>query len=70
MPSLAQKGAQLFQILAYITFLRALLSAVRLTSDCLSGEKRDSALGFLFITDLKPYDVVFGKLAATSLLAL
>jgi len=69
-PSLAQKGAQLFQILAYITFIGALLSAVRLTSDCLSGEKRDGTLGFLFLTDLKPYDVVFGKLAATSLPAL
>jgi hypothetical protein len=69
-PSLAQRGAQLFQILAYITFLGALVSAVRLTSDCLSGEKRDGTLGFLFLTDLKPYDVVFGKLAATSLPAL
>lgn len=70
MPSLAQRGAQLFQILAYITFLGALLSAVRLTADCLSGEKREGTLGFLFLTDLKPYDVVFGKLAATSLPAL
>ena len=69
-PSMAQQGAQLFQILAYMAFLYAMLSAVRLTADCLSGEKRDGTLGFLFLTDLKPYDVVFGKLAATSLPAL
>jgi ABC-type Na+ efflux pump permease subunit len=69
-PSLAQQGAQIFQILAFMAFLTALLSAVRLTADCLSGEKREGTLGFLFLTDLKPYDVVFGKLAATALPAL
>jgi ABC-type Na+ efflux pump permease subunit len=69
-PSLAQQGAQLFQLLAYLAFLYTLLSAVRLTADGLSGEKREGTLGFLFLTDLKPYDVVFGKLAATSLPAL
>ena len=37
------------------------------TADCLSGEKREGTLGLLFLTDLKGYDVVIGKLAATSL---
>src|SRR5437016_3230774 len=37
------------------------------TADCLSGEKREGTLGLLFLTDLKGYDVVLGKLAATSL---
>lgn len=69
-PSLAQKGAHMFQILAFLAFFYAMLSAVRLTADCLSGEKREGTLGFLFLTDLKPYDVVFGKLAATSFTAL
>ena len=69
-PSLTQQGAQIFQILAFMAFLTAMLSAVRLTADCLSGEKREGTLGFLFLTDLKPYDVVFGKLAATALPAL
>jgi ABC-type transport system involved in multi-copper enzyme maturation permease subunit len=45
------------------------LSIVRafLTADCVSGEKRDGTLGLLFLTDLESYDVVFGKMAATSL---
>ncbi len=47
--------------------LFCLLSGVRSTSDCLSVEKREGTLGLLFLTDLKGYDVVLGKLAATSL---
>ena len=35
--------------------------------DCLSEEKREGTLGLLFLTDLKGYDVVFGKLVAISL---
>lgn len=37
------------------------------TADCLSQEKREGTLGLLFLTNLKGYDVVLGKLAATSL---
>lgn len=44
-----------------------LVSGRLFTADCLSGEKREGTLGLLFLTDLKGYDVVFGKLAATSL---
>jgi ABC-type Na+ efflux pump permease subunit len=47
--------------------LYALLSGTRATADCLSEEKREGTLGLLFLTDLKGYDIVFGKLAATSL---
>jgi len=47
--------------------LYCLLSGVRYTSDCLSEEKREGTLGLLFLTDLKGYDVVLGKLVATSL---
>ena len=44
------------------------LAAGRLmTADCLSREKREGTLGLLFLTDLKGFDVVFGKMAATSL---
>src|SRR5690348_11954001 len=38
----------------------------RSTADCLSEEKREGTLGLLFLTDLKGYDIVLGKLAATS----
>ena len=42
---------------------------MRWTADCLSSEKREGTLGFLFLTDLKAYDVVAGKLASSSLSA-
>src|SRR5436190_6350312 len=57
----------LFGILTGVAVLYCLLSGVRATSDCLSEEKREGTLGLLFLTDLKGYDVVLGKLAATSL---
>ncbi len=63
-------GIILFGILAGSAVLYCLLSGVRSTADCLSGEKREGTLGLLFLTDLKGYDVVFGKLAATSVNAI
>src|SRR4051812_34185994 len=63
----AQAGAHLFSTLARLAFLCCLFSGVFLTADCLSLEKREGTLGLLFLTDLKGYDVVFGKLIATSL---
>src|SRR5213078_1390999 len=44
-----------------------LVSGRLFTADCLSGEKREGTLGLLFLTDLKGYDVVLGKLAANSI---
>src|SRR5664279_4708229 len=44
-----------------------MLAGIFLTADCLSEEKREGTLGLLFLTDLKGYDVVLGKLVATSL---
>ena len=43
-----------------------LLAGIFLTADCLSEEKREGTLGLLFLTDLRGYDVVLGKLIATS----
>lgn len=60
-------GIAMFRVLSYLTLAFCLLEGVRKTADCLSGEKREGTLGLLFLTDLKGYDVVFGKLAATSL---
>lgn len=45
----------------------ALGAGLFFTSDSLSEEKREGTLGFLFLTDLRGYDVVAGKLLATSL---
>ena len=57
----------LFGVLTGTATLYCLLSGMRSTADCLSEEKREGTLGLLFLTDLKGYDVVFGKLVATSL---
>jgi ABC-type Na+ efflux pump permease subunit len=60
-------GQILFIVISVLAFLYCLLAGVRSTADCLSEEKREGTLGLLFLTDLKGYDVVGGKLVATSL---
>lgn len=60
-------GMALFIALSLITFVYSLLVGIRTTADCISEEKREGTLGLLFLTDLKGFDIVFGKMAATSL---
>lgn len=60
-------GKAMFSIITGYTFALCLLAGIFLTSDCLSEEKREGTLGFLFLTDLKGYDVVLGKFAARSI---
>ena len=60
-------GDALFNVLTWLALLAALAAGLFFTSDCLSEEKREGTLGFLFLTDLRGYDVVGGKLLATSL---
>ena len=60
-------GHGLFTVMAWLGFIYCLLGGVGNTADCLSEEKREGTLGLLFLTDLKGYDVVLGKLLATSL---
>src|SRR5262245_46364194 len=62
-----QLGAYLFSILGGMSLATVLASGLFFTSDCLSEEKREGTLGFLFLTDLRGYDIVLGKLLATSL---
>jgi ABC-type transport system involved in multi-copper enzyme maturation permease subunit len=57
----------IFGVLTGSAGFYCLLRGVAATADCLSEEKREGTLGLLFLTDLKGYDVVFGKLVATSL---
>jgi ABC-type transport system involved in cytochrome c biogenesis permease component len=64
-----QVGEEIFGGLAFLALLYGLASGRRFTADCLSEEKREGTLGLLFLTDLKGYDVVLGKLAATSVSA-
>src|SRR5258706_3116716 len=60
-------GSGLFAVLTWLSLAAVLSAGLFFTSDCLSEEKRDGTLGFLFLTDLRGYDVVLGKLLATSL---
>jgi len=60
-------GKWMFNVLAWVSFLYCLSDGARNTTDCLSEEKRSGTLGLLFLTDLRGYDVVLGKLMATSL---
>src|SRR5947208_12338766 len=59
-------GKDIFNALAGLFLFSSLVAGIRYTADCLSEEKREGTLGLLFLTDLKGYDVVLGKLAATS----
>ena len=61
------RSRAIFAVLTGTAVLYALIAGVRDTADCLSSEKREGTLGLLFLTDLKGYDVVLGKLAAHSL---
>jgi len=60
-------GRGMFATLSWLSLAVALGSGLFLTADCLSEEKREGTLGFLFLTDLRGFDVVLGKLLATSL---
>jgi len=62
-----QLGHHLFNAVGVLTLGFSMLAGTFLTSDSLSEEKREGTLGLLFLTDLKGYDIVLGKVAATSL---
>lgn len=67
MVATGQAARQLFTLLARVGFLYCLFAGVRWTSDSLSREKREGTMGFLFLTPLRSYDIVVGKLLASSL---
>jgi ABC-type Na+ efflux pump permease subunit len=60
-------GQSVFWVIAGMALFYCVVTGIRSTADCLSEEKREGTLGLLFLTDLKGYDVVGGKLVATSL---
>lgn len=65
----AGAGQVEFSILKWLAFIFALAAGLFLTADSISEEKREGTLGLLFLTDLRGYDVVFGKLLTQSLRA-
>lgn len=60
-------GKGLFGTLTWLALACCLAAGMFFTADSISEEKREGTLGFLFLTDLRGYDVVGGKLLATSL---
>ncbi|MBI2946986.1 MAG: ABC transporter permease subunit [Verrucomicrobia bacterium] len=56
-----------FLVMTQLAFIWCLFAGMSQTSDCLSQEKREGTLGLLFLTDLRGYDVVLGKLLSASL---
>ncbi len=60
-------GTTVFVTLAGLTFGFCLIEGARGTADSLSREKREGTLGLLFLTDLHGYEVVIGKLVASSI---
>lgn len=64
--AVSQQGLLLFNTISQGAFFVCLLAGVRVTADALSEEKREGTLGLLFLTDLKGYDVVLGKLVSRS----
>jgi len=57
-------GSAGFGFMTGYAFVLCLLAGIFITADCLSEEKREGTLGLLFLTDLRGYDVVLGKLAS------
>lgn len=66
-PSPVNLGGVIFVTLAWLAFLFSVLAGAGLTADIISEERREGTLGLLFLTDLKGYDIVLGKLVASSI---
>jgi hypothetical protein len=64
--SASAAGEMTFQLLSLVGYMFAAVAAGLITADCISEERRDGTLGLLFLTDLKGYDIVLGKLARLS----
>lgn len=63
-------AGSLFRVLSSIFWVICLGSGIFLTADCISREKREGTLGLLFLTDLKGYDIILGKLVSASWMTL
>lgn len=63
---ISQFGGPMFAVLTWMSLVVTLAAGLFFTADSLSEEKREGTLGFLFLTDLRGYDVVLGKLFVTS----
>ncbi len=60
-------GQITFRILAAIAAFTAIGGVLQTSSEAFAREKREDTLGLLFLTPLRPVDLVIGKLVSTSL---
>jgi ABC-type transport system involved in multi-copper enzyme maturation permease subunit len=60
-------GSSLFLAVSNLLLALCLLTGLGHTSDCISSERREGTLGLLFLANLGGWEIVFGKLLATSL---
>src|SRR4051812_31071412 len=60
------QGHDLFVAISTVAYVYCLFAGVVRTADTISEEKRDNTLGLLFLTDLKGWDIIFGKLLSSS----
>src|SRR4051794_30150664 len=63
----ATAGHDTFLGMTMLVLGLCMVSGLFLTADILSEEKREGTLGLLFLTPLKSYDIVLGKLASSSI---
>ena len=61
------QGDVFFTVMTWSCFTYCLLAGLWATTDTLTREKNDGTLGLLFLTDLRGYDVVLGKMFSGSL---
>ena len=62
----ANVAREMFDMMSGFALFACVFAGAFQTADCLSSEKREGTLGLLFLTDLKGYDVVLGKLVSNS----
>ena len=63
----ALQGDVFFTVMTWSCFTYCLLAGLWTTTDTLTREKNDGTLGLLFLTDLRGYDVILGKMFSGSL---
>jgi len=64
-----QLGQMVLSVLGFVTMGFCLWAGLLLTSESIAAERQEGTIGLLFLTDLRGYDIVLGKLAAHSISA-
>lgn len=61
---------RIFLFYSFLAFLYCAFLGAVTTADCISSERREGTLGFLFLTNLNSAEIIAGKLCSSSLAAL